>query len=530
MGRIIAITNVTADGVMQAPGHPEAGPAFAKMGALLFGRLTYQRFFAFWPKLPEGVPFMRANPPRAAFALAGLLIATAPAAGAQTLAVTGATIIDGTGTRPVTDGVLLIRDGRIAAVGAATAITIPAGATRIDARGKYLIPGLMDANLHLFLNGDLETLIKYEDRYHEIIVEAAQIALKTGQTTVFDTWGPRAALIKARDLINAGKAPGSRIYLAGNIIGFSGPLGPDFRGASAAHVSKAFAKRINETWEQGTGRELLWMPPDSVRAAIRAYAGLGVDFLKYGASGHVDMNLISFSERVQRVIVEEGHRAGITVQTHTTSPESLDMAIEAGVDIITHGDISGPRYPIPAETIRKLVDRGISVSVLSVTQKHLDALVKETPDGVLTPYMKVAKENNRNMIKAGVKMLISTDAGIQNPVLLAESKTLAADTVDARVKLGEGHFNAIQSLEELGMAPMEILKSATSHIARAYKLDRDIGTLEPGKIADLVILDANPLESARNYRRIHAVIKDGKVVDLKALPVAPIISSMKAPD
>ena len=83
-------------------------------------------------------------------------------------------------------------------------------------------------------------------------------------------------------------------------------------------------------------RAAFWMPPDSVRAVIRAYTGKGVNFLKYGASGHVDMNFISFSERVQRVIVEEGHRAGMTVQTHTTSVESLDMAIEAGVDIVLY--------------------------------------------------------------------------------------------------------------------------------------------------------------------------------------------------
>jgi imidazolonepropionase-like amidohydrolase len=131
------------------------------------------------------------------------------------------------------------------------------------------------------------------------------------------------------------------------------------------------------------------------------------------------------------------------------------------------------------------------------------------------------------MVKAGVPLLVSTDAGIQNPVLLAESLTLATDTIDARVKLGEGHFNALVALEEAGMAPMEILKSATSNIARAYKVDRDLGTLEPGKIADLVMLDANPLESARNYRRINAVIKDGQIIDLAKLPVAPIISALK---
>jgi imidazolonepropionase-like amidohydrolase len=460
-------------------------------------------------------------------ALGALLTVTARLAGAQTVAITGATVIDGTGRAPIADGVVVLRDGRVASLGAAREVTIPAGATRIDARGKFVIPGLMDANLHLYLNGDLESLIKYEDRYHEVALEGAQIALRTGQTTVFDTWGPRAPLIKARDMIASGKAPGSRIYLAGNIIGFSGPLSPDFRGASAAHVSKAFAKRINDIWEQGTGRELLWMPPDTLRAAIRTYTGTGVDFLKYGASGHVDMNFVAFSQRAQKVIVDEGHRAGKTVQAHVTSPESIDMAIEAGVDILTHGDISGPKYPIPQETIRKMVDRGVAVSVLAISQRQLDALAKHSPNGLLTPYMKIAAINIRNMVKAGVHLLVSTDAGVQNPVLLAESSTLASDTIDARVKLGEGHFNALVGLEEAGMAPMEILKSATSHIAKAYKVDRELGTLEPGKVADLVILDANPLERAKNYRRINSVIKDGKVVDLTKLPVAPLISGQK---
>ncbi|MGE0555142.1 MAG: amidohydrolase family protein [Gemmatimonadales bacterium] len=472
---------------------------------------------------------MRAFLARCAVLFVSLLGAGSVAASAQTLAIVGGTIIDGTGAAPVANGVVVMSNGRISAVGPAASVQVPAGATRIDARGKYVIPGLMDANLHLGLNIDLETLIRFEHRYDEIVLEAAQIALKTGQTTVFDTWGPRDALIAVRDRIDAGQAIGSRIFLAGNIIGFSGPLGPDFIGAAAAHVSKAFAKRINDTWEQGTGRELLWMSPDSVRARIRAYAKSGVDFLKYGASGHVEMSLISFSERVQRAIVEEGHRAGMTVQTHVTSLESLDMAIEAGVDIITHGDISGPAYPIPPETIRKLVDRGIAVSVLAITDQRLAALEKESPDGVLTPYLKIAKQNNRNMTAAGVRLMVSTDAGIANPILGAESRTLAADTVDARVALGEGHFNALVALEQAGMKPMEILKSATSNVARAYRKDDLLGTLEAGKAADLVLLDANPFESARNYRRISAVIKDGKVVDRDALPTKPVISSLEVP-
>ena len=170
----------------------------------------------------------------------------AAAIAAQTVAVTGGTLIDGTGAAPIADGVVVVANGRITAAGPADATPVPDDATTIDASGKYVIPGLMDGNLHLFLNLDLETLILHEHRLHEIVLEAAQIALKTGQTTVFDTWGPRAALAQARDMINAGEAPGSRIYLAGNIIGFSGPLGPDFRESHAPYVSQAFVKRINE--------------------------------------------------------------------------------------------------------------------------------------------------------------------------------------------------------------------------------------------------------------------------------------------
>ncbi len=472
-------------------------------------------------------PFRRASSALSA-TLALLLTGTiAPGAAAQTVAITGGTVIDGTGAAPVSEGVVVFTDGRITAAGPAASTPVPAGATTIDAGGRYVIPGLMDGNLHLFLNLDLETLILHEHRLHEIILEAAQITLKTGQTTVFDTWGPRAALGQARDMINAGEAPGSRIYIAGNIIGFSGPLGPDFRESHAPYVSQAFVKRINDTWEEKTGRELLWMTPDSVADVIRNYTTLGMDFLKYGASGHVDMNLISFSERVQRVIVEEGHRAGMTVQTHTTSVESFDMAIEAGVDIITHCGISGPEIPIPMEFIQKMVDRGIACSVLPITQRRMDALEANNPTGTLTPYMKIGAINRANMIKAGAKLLMSTDAGIQNPVLLAESPTLASDTIDPRVKLGEGHFNALVALEELGMDPMEVLKSTTSNVASAYRLDDEIGTLQPGRWADIVILDEDPLESAYNYRTIHMVIKEGKKVDLDALPVAPIISSMK---
>lgn len=455
------------------------------------------------------------------------LLGIATGVQAETTVITGGTLIDSAGNGPVADAIVVIKDGRIQAAGPRASVEVPAGARSIDATGKFIIPGLMDANVHLYLNLDLETLIKYEGRYDDIIIEGAQLALKTGQTTVFDTWGPYPALKKARERLNSGDATGSRIYFAGNIIGFDGPLSADFREASAAHVSKALVSRLNADWEQDTGRDLMWMGPEEVREKVDAYAAKDVDFLKYGASGHVDMEFITFSPRVQKEIIAAGHAAGKTVQVHTTSIESLDMAIDAGVDILTHCDITGPVKTIPAETLAKMVERNIPCSIVPITQRRLDAYIEQDPNQVMATYQGIGRQNIANMIEAGVSILLSTDAGVKSPLLMAESKQ---PKVDMRTELGEGHFNAFTALEELGMAPLEILRSATLNTARAYRVDNELGSLEAGKIADVVILDANPLDAAANYRSIHMVIKDGEVVDIDALPLAPLVSNQMPPE
>ncbi len=270
----------------------------------------------------------------------------------------------------------------------------------------------------------------------------------------------------------------------------------------------------------------MWATPEQVREAIQGYVKLDVDFLKYGASGHAQMQFIQFSPRVQHIIIEEGHRAGMTVQAHTTSTESLDMAIEAGLDIITHCGVSGAGTPLADDVIQKMADRKVPCSVLPVTQRRLDAMLEEYSEQMVVGFMKTMKENHKKMIEAGVTMLVSTDAGIRNPVLASERTGAAGIETDSRVTLGEGHFNALVALQEMGMAPMEILKSVTSHSARAYKMDSEFGSLEVGKAGDLVILDEDPLADAANYRTINTVIKDGNHIDIDALPLAPLISSM----
>ena len=140
----------------------------------------------------------------AAFAFA-LLALTAIPAHAQTVAIVGATVIDGTGAEPVKDAVVVIDGGKITAVGLRASVTIPAGARQIDAAGKFVIPGLMDANVHLVLGSSIEFISRYEGRYEDLIEEAAQVTLKNGVTTVFDSWGPLQPLLNVRDRIRAAR-------------------------------------------------------------------------------------------------------------------------------------------------------------------------------------------------------------------------------------------------------------------------------------------------------------------------------------
>ena len=237
-------------------------------------------------------------------------------AAGPSIAITGATLIDGTGAQPVRDSVIIVSDGRIAAAGRRSAVAVPPDAKTIDAAGKFVIPGLMDANVHLMLGSSIEFVVRYEGHYEDLIEEAAQMTLKNGVTTVFDSWGPLQPLLNVRDRVRKGEVVGSRMFVAGNIVGFSGPFGREFNRNAETTASKALVGRINAVWEENVGPPLLYMTPDEVRAEIRKYIGRGIDFLKYGASTHNNLYL-QFSPEAQKAIIEETHRARIIAQTHT---------------------------------------------------------------------------------------------------------------------------------------------------------------------------------------------------------------------
>jgi imidazolonepropionase-like amidohydrolase len=439
-------------------------------------------------------------------------------------AFVGATLVDGTGAAPL-QASALVEEGRIAWVGRAS--DAPSGVEVVDVAGRYVIPGLMDANVHLVGDTSAERLLRYAPgEYDDQVLEGAQVALRAGITTVFDTWGALPPLRRVRDRIAAGEAVGARIFCAGNIIGMGGPWSDDFMTPESVVtqvVSRETAQQVNFQWEQGVGRELLWLSADDVRAAVREYiASSGIDFVKYSSSAHKENHYIAFAANAQRAICEEARAVGTTAQACTQTPEALTMAIDAGVDLLQHGDITG-RRPMPDDTVELIVDRQLPCVAFLTTARNVESVPESVRGGLWREMMLVKHENDRRLIEAGAKLLLAWDMTVAGERSRRQGEEWGIE--DPPNHLGSSHVTWVKAALEHGMKPMEALRSMTSHIAEAYgKLD-DVGTLEPGKRADFVVLDEDPLADPGNYARVASVVQGGDEIDIASLPEQPVVTA-----
>src|SRR3954471_22910683 len=285
------------------------------------------------------------------------------------VAIVGATLVDGNGGAPLSDAVLVVEGARIAQVGPRGAVTIPAGAEQVDARGRWVLPGLIDTNVHLSLYGGqndrYESLVRYQPRQNDIVLEAAQIDLSYGITTVRDSYGALVPLTQVRDAIARGEKTGARILAAGNILGWSGPY--SFSFSRVMGQLTLFQEQMNDYIAQGGGEELMAMTPQELRQAIGAYLDKGPDFLKFGGTSHLsEPTFLGFSAEAQQVIVDEAHKRGRAAETHSTSIEGLRVSIAAGIDGIQHPELLDGRA-LPDDLVKTIVDRGLNCSMLAST-------------------------------------------------------------------------------------------------------------------------------------------------------------------
>ena len=474
----------------------------------------------------------------------------------QATAVVGATLIDGNGGPPVEGVTIVVEGSRIVAVGPTASTDVPSGATVINGAGKFVTPGFVDTNVHISLYGGgnkarKESSVFYRMMGPELTLESAQMHLKHGVTHLRDSYGALPELKQVRDAIASGEAIGPRLQVAGNIVGWGGPYSITFALIPEDDLS-LYEEQFSDHIAQGAGEELMDMYPEELRVAINDYLDKGVDFVKYGGTSHWAFpTLISFSPEAQRVIVEETHARGLIAETHSTNPEGLRLSVEAGIDLIQHPEVLADRE-MSDELVDQIRERGIICSMLvnrwtgPAWQKHLAdkaaaerRLVAEaegTDWGRLrrpvhrekTSYQlrrernalghsaEMSRLNATKMIEGGCIVTLGTD---NNP---------AADLQFTRApkpiwqEPGIGTLLAIEGLVELGMSPGDAIVSATKNGAIAAGQLDEFGTIEVGKLADLLVLDASPLQDIKNIRRQSVVMAAGKIIDVAALPTDPV--------
>lgn len=464
------------------------------------------------------------------------------------IAIDGATVIDGNGGPPLNDAIILINGSRISAIGPRASIHIRPGATMIDAKGRYVVPGFIDTNVHLSLYGGprdrYESLVRYQPRQNEIVLEAAQIDLRHGITTVRDSYGMLVPLTQVRDAIARGEAVGARIQAAGNIVGWGGPYSLSFSLTPERDLT-LFQEQMNDFIAQGAGENLNDMTPDELRAAINKYLDKGPDFIKYGGTSHFSQpTFIGFSPEAQKVIVDQAHKRGRAAETHSTTIEGLRLSILAGVDLIQHPEVLTPK-PMPDHLAALMKGRKVIGSMLVSTMtgeawsKHLktkdEAQKKmEKSDATRTHTLTLAEERRRatelgidvetrrvnaqKLIQAGCLLTVGTDS------YWGAAAEFAREPKPEIQDHGIGTILAIEGLVELGMTPAQALVAATKNGAIACRKLNEYGTLEAGKLADLLILDADPLADIHNIRKLRSVIKEGRLIDWAHLPEKRVLS------
>ncbi|MDX1396838.1 MAG: amidohydrolase family protein, partial [Gemmatimonadota bacterium] len=470
-------------------------------------------------------------------------------------AIVGATVIDGTGGAPIPNATVVIEGGRIAAVGPSADTPVPDGAEVIDGSGRWMTPGFVDTNVHISLYGGgakdrKETSVHYRLAGEALTLEAAQMHLKFGVTHLRDSYGALPELKTVRDAIASGREVGPRLQVAGNIVGWGGPYSITFALIPEGDLS-LYEQQFSDHIAQGAGEELMDMYPEELRVAIREYLDRGVDFLKYGGTSHWSFpTLIGFSPAAQRVIVEETHARGLVAETHSTNPEGLRLSVEAGIDLIQHPEVLAGRE-ISDELVTQIRERGIVCSMLVNTitgpawERHLETraaaeagLSSEDPGwGALRRPVErektsfelrrernelghgteMRRRNAEKLIRGGCTVTVGTDnyAGVA-PEFARSPKPIWQEP-------GVGTLLAIEGLVELGMTPSEAIVAATRNGAIAAGALDEFGTIEPGKQADLLLLDADPLADISNIRRQSLVMARGEVVDVEMLPTEPVM-------
>ena len=394
-------------------------------------------------------------------------------------AIVGGTVIDVERGTSIPDAVVLIQGDLITAIGPASATPVPAGAHLIQAKGKWLLPGMIDMHVHLGLvlpgaQGD-ELANESEAALSLRMADNAKATVLAGTTTVRLVAEEKHAEFAVKAAIDRGRIPGPRIFSAGE------PVIP-----TGGHGAEFLKNGIDG--------------PDAVTKFVRQQIQAGATWIKLMISKGIadtkgDIAASDMTEAEMRAAVDIAHSHGVKVTAHTGSPIATLQALNAGVDCFEHGYFLNEKV---FEEIKKN-DRWY-VPTIVVSQSGALEFFKKigSPPWYLERAKSVGKSHWHALqlaIKAGVNIAMGTDQFPFEP--------------------NEGTVAAVRETElyvDAGMTPAQALRAATWNPARLLGADKDVGSLKAGKYADIIALSADPLLDIHALRTIGLVMKGGTVL------------------
>lgn len=401
----------------------------------------------------------------------------------QVTVIKASRLIDGTGTAAIEDAIIVVTGDSITAAGKAGTVQVPTGARTIDLTGFTVMPGLIDCHDHITGipgdGGDTQEL--RETDAHKAIygVVHSKLTLEAGFTTIRDVGGSYST-VALRDSIAKGLVPGPRMWVASRSIGITGGHG-DINGWSPNLL-------LPGTAEIADGIE-------DVRKAVRKQIKFGADLIKVVASGGIlsvgdSPSAVQYSYEELKTIVDEAGHSGRKVAAHAHGAQSIKDATRAGAASIEHGSL------VDDEGITLMKEHG---TFMVPTLYTLDYIVDEgaqtgTPAYAVTKaraMMKLQRVNLRNAYQSGVRFAYGTDAGVFPHGRNAKDFAILVD--------------------QLGVAPIDAIKLATTSAAELIGAGDKLGALKPGLWADIVAVEGNPLTNIRLLEDVRFVMKGGIV-------------------
>ena len=403
-----------------------------------------------------------------------LLLSCSPPPESVDLLITHARVIDGNGT--VLEGATIAITGERIQTITNDEERFTAGTT-IDAAGKTVLPGLINTHIHIGSQGrfvDEQTLAEYLSNGFP---RDMQDYLDHGVTSIKSTGDLTEPFLEVRESLARGEIQGPRLFLVGPVL-------------SAPEGHPSVTVYPNNLWlREGSSREL--STEEEARAVVRQLSESGVDAIKFVYHGSSDENKPYFlrpglsirkiTPQVMKAIIEEGHAHQLPVTAHTADLEDAVAVIEAGVDGLEHG-----------VTTERIVDERFGTLLL-----QQDTFYGPTLSGYLNRSPEMADillPNLKGLADQGVCMVLGTDGG------------------PARGGSGIDTLKELEWMVQAGMSPAQVIQAGTRHAAELLGQLDELGTLEAGKLADLIILDGDPLQDISVIHNIEVVIKGGNIV------------------